>query len=143
MRRFGSVTLTALSVALLSGCAPFGISCPAIGYGSTAYITLDQPRTGVTLEVCDGEGCTPGPAMEPTGVGVTEEPVETGIHQLTGDSSTGWSASMLGGQPVLGYRLVDDTGAVIAEGSVDVEWVRIDGDDRCGGNRAAQVVLSG
>jgi len=141
MRRVGAASLLALPIALLSGCVSFGFACPAIGYGSTAHIVLQDPRPGLRLELCDGEGCTPGTVMEPTEIGATAEPVDTGIHLLEGDSASGWSAGMFAGQPVLGYRVTDSAGALVAEGQIAVEWVRIDGDDRCGGNRAAEVVL--
>ena len=32
------------------------------------------------------------------------------------------------------YRLTDGDGAVVAEGFVEADWVRIDGTDQCGGN---------
>ncbi|GEM_PF-1591671 len=141
MRRIGVGFLVAVSIGLLSGCIPFGFACPAIGYGSTAHIVLEGPRPGLRLDLCDGAGCTPGPVMEPVEIGATAAPVDTGIHLVEGDSVSGWSASMFGGQPVLGYRITDSTGVIVAEGHVDVDWVRIDGDDRCGGNRVAEAVL--
>lgn len=128
---------------MATGCAPPFVACPAIGWGSVARITLADPRPGLTLELCDGQGCEPGPRMTPVEVGATEEPTQTGVLSIKGNSSSGWSASVLGGESVLGYRLTDAAGAVIAEGEVDAGWVRIDGDERCGGNREARVLLPG
>ncbi|PWC04216.1 hypothetical protein DCE94_08655 [Agromyces badenianii] len=128
----------------LTGCASsYPFACPAIGYGSTAYVTLSDPRPGLTIELCDGDGCVPGPVEMPVEIGATEEPVETGIFSLDGDSATGWTAALFGGQPVLGYRLTDSAGALVAEGHAEVDWARVDGTEQCGGNREARVELRG
>lgn len=141
-RRVGAVAIAA-SLMLLAGCEmlPFGFACSAIGYSSVAIITLSDPAPGLTLELCDGAGCLPGPVEQPMEGGSLASAWETGVMSLTGDSATGWRASMLGGQPVLGYRLTAEDGTVAAEGSIDVEWRRIDGTERCGGNTEAVVEL--
>jgi hypothetical protein len=78
----------------------------------------------------------------PIEMGSTETPISTGVFDLTGDSANGWSADLLGGQPVLGDRITDGDGAVVAEGFVEADWVRIDGTDQCGGNRLADIQLT-
>lgn len=140
MRGFRA-SLLAAALVLLTGCAPPLVACPAILYLATAYVELDDPRPGLTLELCDGAGCTPGPVEAPVEIGATSTPIETGVSALRGSSATGWTATLLAGQPVLGYRLTDAAGTVVAEGEVDADWVRIDGDDRCGGNREARIVI--
>jgi hypothetical protein len=78
----------------------------------------------------------------PIEAGSTKSPMPTGVLELTGDSSNGWSASLNSGQPVLGYRLIDEDGAVVAQGVTEADWVRIDGTEQCGGNRLAEVQVS-
>lgn len=67
-----------------------------MGYGSTVYVTLEDPRPDLTIELCDGDGCIPGPVELPVEIGATEKPVDTGIFSLEGDSATGWTADLLG-----------------------------------------------
>ena len=141
MRILRLVPLLAASLLMLTGCVPPFFACSAIGYGSVAHIELDEPRPGLQLELCDGEDCTPGPPEQPAEIGATEVPAATGVFALAGNSTDGWSANLLGGQPVLGYRLMDAAGTVIGEGTVDADWVRIDGSERCGGNRTAEIRL--
>lgn len=130
----------------VTGCAPPGFACPAIGWVNVAYVTLAQPTAGVTLHLCDGEDCEPGPPEvpqeAPTTPGATATPtVETGVFEITGDSMTGWVASFSGSQDVVGYRLIAADGVAFAEGSIDVEWVQVGGDERCGGPHEAEIVL--
>lgn len=73
---------------------PIGWACPAIGYSSVAHIELSEPRAGVMLELCDGEGCAPGPAMAPVEaqeVRTTTAPNvnDTGVITLAGNGETG------------------------------------------------------
>lgn len=73
----------------------------------------------------------------------TAEPMveDTGVFTLVGDGASGWSAHFVGGQPVVGYRLTDTVGGAIAEGAIDVDWVRVGGTERCGGPREAEIEL--
>lgn len=130
----------------LTACVPPGFACSAVGYSSVARITLAKPSAGVQLELCDGAGCTPGPPMataEMQPARTTAQPVveDTGVLTLVGDGVSGWSAEFLGGQSVVGYRLTDTVGEVIAEGTIDVDWVRVGGTERCGGPREAEIEL--
>lgn len=130
--------------ASLTACTEiFPVVCPAVGYSSTATITLETPRPGLTLEVCDGDGCVPGPPAEPLRIGDKVESRDDGPYtDLSGSSLDGWQAVfMIGGDPVLGYRLTDDTDVVAGEGHVPVEWVRVSGSEQCGGHRTATVEL--
>ena len=76
-------------------------------------------------------------------VRTTPEPVadDTGVLTLIGDGVSGWSADFVGGQSVVGYRLTNAVGEVVAEGTIDVDWVRIGGTERCGGPREAEITL--
>lgn len=76
-------------------------------------------------------------------VRTTAEPVveDTGVFTLVGDGVSGWTADFVGGQSVVGYRLIDTVGGVIAEGSIDVDWVRVGGTERCGGPMEAEIEL--
>ena len=133
-----------LAPVLLTGCTGiFPVACPAVGYSSSATITLQSPRSGLTLEVCDGEGCEPGPPAEPLRIGGEVEPRDDGdFAELSGSSLDGWSAVfMIGGEPVLGYRLTDEADVIVGEGHMPVDWVRIDGSEQCGGNREARITL--
>ena len=134
-----------LSGLSLTACVPPGFACSAVGYTSMAKIALAEPRSGVELELCDGPGCVPGPPIAPAGTQparTTAEPVvDTGVLTLVGDGVSGWSADFIGGQSVVGYRLTDTLGEVIAEGTVDVDWVRVGGTERCGGPRQAEIEL--
>ncbi len=85
--------------------------------------------------------------MAPTelqAVSTTAVPVadDTGVMTITGNSVSGWSAEFLGGQAAVGYLLKDATGAVVAHGVVDVDWVRVGGTERCGGPREAQIEIA-
>jgi hypothetical protein len=142
MRLLKTVPLLLLSLVLLTGCVPPFFACTAIGYGSVARIELLEPRPGLELALCEGENCTPGPVEMPIEVGATETPTPTGVFELTGDSVSGWSASLNSGHAVLGYRLTGEDGAVVAEGVTEADWVRIDGTEQCGGNRLAEIQLS-
>lgn len=73
----------------------------------------------------------------------TAEPMveDTGVLTLVGDGVAGWSADFVGGQSVVGYQLTDTVGGVVAEGTVDVDWVRVGGTERCGGPRKAEIDL--
>jgi hypothetical protein len=91
---------------------------------STVHVTLSEPRPDATLELCGSEGCEPSP-----------------VTSLAGDGRSGWSAEFLDAYPVLGYRVTDGNGTVLAEGHIDVEWTRIGGSEQCGGPMEAEVEL--
>jgi hypothetical protein len=70
-------------------------------------------------------------------------PVEdTGVASIIGDGVTGWTADFLGGQPTIGWRLLDASGLQLAEGTADAEWERVGGSAQCGGPREAEITLS-
>lgn len=128
MRRVAGVALAAAALLGLNGCALVPTACPAIAWSSTASISLAQPRPGLTLQLCTGEGCEPGGS-------------DSGVIGITGSSEGGWSTSVPFAPPVLGYRLRDAAAAVVDEGYVPVEWRRVGGDERCGGPAEATVTL--
>lgn len=122
------------------------MTCTTIGYTSMAHIQLAEPRPGVRLELCDGEGCAPGPPTEPVAIpspGASAPPAapDTGVASLTGDSATGWAAEFFVGQPVLGFRLTEIGRTEPVEGFVDVDWIRVDGSEECGGPRDVEIQL--
>lgn len=93
------------------------------------------------LDVCDGERCVPKPPIDPAQTDTSHQPDDVALQDLNRSSETGWSARFFGGGPILGYRLTDEAGTVVREGHVQVNWVRIDGSEQCGGNRRATAVL--
>ena len=127
----GLVALTALV-----GCTPF---CTAIGYSSIATVQLTEPRAGVMLQMCDGVDCEIPNGSSGGASSSNESPgavnLDRGIITVDGDSSGGWTAQFIGGEPVVGYRLTDAAGSVIDEGFIDVEWTRTGGSEQCGGPR--------
>jgi hypothetical protein len=130
----------------LAGCVGFGTVCTTVGYLSVARISLSDPRTDISLELCDGQDCEPGAPLQPGGVEPAETSpppvtVDTGVLSLSGDSLNGWRAEFVGGQSVVGYRLWDASGEIVSEGSVDVDWVRVGGTTQCGGPREAVIEL--
>lgn len=127
----------------VTGCAlvPTPFACTTIGYTAVASVDISQPTAGLRLELCAGERCTPGPVEVPVEIGATATPLPTGVFELSGNSRTGWTATFLDAQPQLGYRLTDKLGTVAAEGYIDVEWIRVDGSEQCGGNMRADVVI--
>lgn len=128
-----TVSMMLLGSVALTGCGATVEACPAIGYGSTATITLKTPQPGLTLEVCDGESCSPA---------LPSTPGQTSLSDLNGSSAEGWTAHfILGGKAMMGYRLTDASSSIIDEGYVPVDWVRIDGTEQCGGNQEASVEL--
>lgn len=143
MRRPTTAMLLSLGIIMtMSGCTWPVFACPAIGYSSIVSVTLEQPQPGLTLELCDGEGCEPGGAQLSFSDESELDPNATGITALSGDSEKGWEAWVLNGKPVLGYRLSDAAGKVLTSGSVDTDWVRVNGNEQCGGNRQSEVSLS-
>lgn len=139
-------TFLVLSSLGLTACVPPGFACSAVGYLSVAKIALAEPTAGVELELCDGAGCVPGPPMAPVEMQparTTAEPIieDTGVFTLVGDGVSGWSADFVGGQSVVGYRLTNTARGVVVEGTIDVDWVRVGGTERCGGPREADIEL--
>lgn len=80
--------------------------------------------------------------MEPAQIGDTHQPNDTNLQDLSGSSEVGWRVTfILGGESTMGYRLTDGTGVIVDEGYVNVDWVRIDGSEQCGGTQQATVEL--
>ncbi|MFJ4158401.1 hypothetical protein [Microbacterium testaceum] len=128
MNRGAAVGLAAITALLLSSCSALSPVCPAIGYSSTLTVETALPSPDLLLSLCAGADCTP------------EEGVEGPF--LSGDAETGWTASFFSGDTrVIGYRLTDATGAMIAQGHVEPEWVRVDGTAECGGNTRATLTI--
>lgn len=79
---------------------------------------------------------TPSPRRPPLGRDVA------GVMSIVGDGVTGWTADFLGGQPTIGWRLLDASGAQLAEVTAAVNWERVGGSAQCGGPREARITLS-
>lgn len=138
---FSAVT-TALLLVLTACAGVLGtFACAAIGYSSVASIRLSEPTAGLRLELCSGSECTPGPVEMPVEVGSTATPLLTGILQLDGNSEAGWTATLLTAPSQMGFRITDGNGATVKGGYVDVDWVRIDGTEECGGNHESDIVI--
>ncbi|WP_106815720.1 hypothetical protein [Microbacterium timonense] len=135
----GALGTGLLALASCGSIPPF--ACAAVGYSSVAFIQLDVPAPDLHLELCSGADCMPGPVEMPVEVGSTAPSVATGIFGLEGDSEAGWSATLLNSPPEMGFRVIDAAGTTIAQGAVEVEWVRIDGTEQCGGNHEADIVI--
>ncbi|WP_150951562.1 hypothetical protein [Microbacterium testaceum] len=128
MNRGAAVGLAAITALFLSSCSAFGSVCPAIGYSSTLTIETALPSHDLLLSLCAGADCIP------------EEGAEGPF--LSGDAEAGWTASFFSGDTqVIGYRLTDATGTVLAQGHVEPEWVRVDGTAECGGNTRAALTI--
>ncbi|TQO19596.1 hypothetical protein FB472_1173 [Rhodoglobus vestalii] len=148
MRSLLAIFMMVLMSLGLAGCAGFGTVCTAEGYLGVARLSLSDPRTDMSLELCDGQDCEPGAppqrgGVEPAETSPAPVTVDTGVLSLSGDSVDGWRADFVGGQPVVGYRLRDTSGEIVSEGSVNVDWVRVGGTAQCGGPREAVIELPG
>lgn len=158
MRRLGFVAATALAASATVACMPLPVVCTTVGYASVLTVTPAEPRPDISLELCVTEGCTPrafdeAPSDQPIEVceteecitGAPEEPAasaDDGIWQIeSGDGRDGWTVSIFSGGTVVAYRLLDADGALLAEGEVEPDWVRVGGSEQCGGPAEAEVVL--
>ena len=144
MRRLISSIAVSGAAIVLAGCTSFPVpfACTAIGYTSFASIQLTPPTAGLSIELCSGHDCTTGPVEMPVEIGATSSPVATGIFGLEGDSLAGWTATLLDSPAEMGFRISDAEGVTVREGIVSVDWIRIDGTERCGGNQTADIVIN-
>lgn len=143
MHRLASSIAAAAVILALTGCTspPIQLVCPAIAYSSAVSIQLSPATPGLSLALCSGAECTPGPVEGPVEVGSTAAPLATGVFGLHGASATGWTATLLDSPSLIGYQVSDVDGVILQEGILDVDWVRIDGSEQCGGNRHADLVI--
>jgi len=126
----------------LPGCTLRDDVCTTIGHASIARIALDIPRDGLSLELCEGEGCTPGPSAQPERIGAGDpESVGRLLYNLQGDSARGWEADFIDPPASIGYHLLDPAGVVVAAGSTDVSWARVGGTEECGGPLHVEIEL--
>jgi len=130
---------------LLAACtAGLGVSCPAIGYGNVARVSLAEPRGGLNLELCSDAPCELEPAPSPMSSPSPEEDIDSilSVPAISGSSEGGWDVSFTMYAPAsFGYVLRDSADAVVGSGEVAVEWTRVDGSEECGGNGEAIVVI--
>lgn len=138
MRRHALAAATTLVASATAACLPLPVACTTIGYSSTLTVTLAEPRPDATLELCLAEGCTPAPLEE---LSSDEAFAEGRFGEASGDGRSGWTVVLGGGGDAVGYRLLDADGAVLAEGEVEPDWVRVGGSEQCGGPAEAEVVL--
>lgn len=109
---------------LLSGCS-FN-ACTTVGYPADLDIVLSEPTPGLELELCLGADCEPG---------------DDDTLSTTGDSSAGWSASVVNAFDTARYWVTDQAGATVTEGELPVEWIRVGGSEQCGGPMEASLVI--
>ncbi|MGR0318160.1 hypothetical protein [Agromyces sp. ZXT2-3] len=152
MRGHRLVPVLAVIAVAMTACAPLGadddVDCPAVAYSNTARLTLSEPRSGLLLELSGEAGSEPDATETPvefrrTGDQSLQVVEETGVDDLTGNSATGWTAQLVGAYPTVLYRITDDSRTVVAEGSVEVDWVQVGGTPECGGPREADITLPG
>ncbi|GAA4046572.1 hypothetical protein [Agromyces indicus] len=152
MRGYRLLPVLAVTAVALTACAPLGedddVDCPAVAYSNTARLTLSEPRSGLLLELSREDSSEPDSTKTPvefrrTGDQPLQVVEETGVDDLTGDSATGWTAQLVGAYPTLLYRIIDDSRTMVAEGSVEVDWVQVGGTPECGGPMEADITLPG
>ena len=124
-----------LAVAL-SGCTPFGIACPAIGYVSTVEVVLvgDIVRAD-TVRFCDDEDrCSselPPDSAPPT---ATPDPAEQLAYTAARVDTGHWTITVLTGLPTRGTATAYSAeGTVVGEATATLDWERVGGTEQCGG----------
>lgn len=140
MRRVALAAAVVVAAVATAACAPLPLACTTIGYSSTLTVTLADPRDDVALELCLSDGCTPAPLDQ---LSSDEAFAEGRFGEASGDGVDGWTVVLGGGGDVVGYRLLDADGTVLAEaeGELEPDWVRVGGSEQCGGPAEAELVL--
>jgi len=133
-----------LAVAL-SGCTPFGIACPAIGYVSTVEVVLVGDIVRVdTVRFCDDEGwCSlsaderlpdPAPTQATLLPRATSDPVEQAVYTAQRVDAGHWTITVLTGLPTRGTATAYSAeGTVVGEATATLDWERVGGTEQCGG----------
>lgn len=139
---FQRVITTGVLIAVVgltaAGCAfvPEPFACPAMGWVNNLTVELGGETTDVgSVQLCTDDGCAPGEDVDPSG--------PLGLVTLDEHHGDVWSFSV--GMTTPGHitvRVLAADGAVLSETAVEPEWVRVGGDDRCGGPGEATVHLS-
>ena len=133
----------------LPGCSVF-YACPAIAWNNTVEVKLEGQRQDVSVvELCaDGVCSVPAPVLQQSDDPVrletldpqqletfTPEPSVTRIPYFATkiDDST-WNISIEMAAPdKASLRALSESGEVLAERDVSLNWVRVGGTQRCGG----------
>jgi hypothetical protein len=126
------------------------VACPAIGYVSTITVNVEGDIAGVDeVKVCTAEGCSePEPVPAPPGPKKTIVPapipepepslaaptvIPPPFHSRRTDPDT-WVFRVSSGLPErVTVRALASDDVVLAEQEYDLQWVRVDGSDQCGG----------
>lgn len=115
------------------GLVPIPFACPAIGWSNALTVELDGDTSDIaTLQLCTKDGCAPsdeGDASGPLG--------EVDVADRDGDTWV-FSVGRTSPEQVV-VRTLSADGEVLSETEVAVDWVRVGGDERCGGPGAATV----
>ncbi len=154
-RRRAMTAAAAASVALvLASCAFDGRweivitdACPAIGYSSALVVYVDDPTGDASdVRICENEGCEPpedrsAPDRLGANGGIdadaTDGRVDLGI--VGGEATLGMLVSA---PSPLWIDVLDEGGRVLSTARVEPDYIRIDGTERCGGNRRADVTVA-
>jgi hypothetical protein len=118
----------AAAVLALAGCDGVGRACPAIAWGNGLAVELADdwpPGEGRSVQV----GC-----LQPCGLEVPE-----GVAPLDGDRAT--VSFLLETPDEVDVAVLGPDGAVLAQLTADLEWVRVGGSDECGGPHEATVTV--
>ena len=124
-----------MAVAVLAGCVPFGVACPAVGWSNSLIVKLDGDTEPVDrVQICTNDGCAPAADADLTG--------PLGLIAAEQRDDTTWRLRLEMMAPDrIAVRALDAGGTVLAEAEVSPEWVRGGGDARCGGPAEAEVAL--
>ena len=128
----------AAAVLALAGCdGVVGRACPAVAWGNALTVELADdwsPGEGHSVQVSCPEPCRPE-ALEGTPSG----PVREGAAPLVGDRAT--VSFVLETPESVAVAVLGTDGAVLAELTADLEWVRVGGSAECGGPHEAMVTV--
>lgn len=130
-----AATMTVGVMAVLTGCVPLPFACPAIGWSNGLTVELEGDTSEVaSVQLCTDDGCAPGSDADPSG------PLgEVVLAERDGDT---WAFSVgMTSMDRVTVRALAGDGSVISDTEVTPEWVRVGGDDRCGGPTSATVTI--
>ena len=128
----------AAAVLALAGCdGGVGRACPAVAWGNALTVELADdwlPGESRSVRVGCPEACgLPGLEGTPSG------PIHEGVAPLTGDRAT--VSFVLETPDEVDLAVLGSDGAVLAELTADLEWVRVGGSAECGGPHSATVTV--
>ena len=128
----------ALAVLALTGCdGGVAQACPAVAWGNALTVELAHdwlPGEGHSVRMSCPQPCHP----EALG-GTPSGPIQEGVAPLVGDRAT--VSFVLETPDEVEVAVLGPDGAVLAELTADLEWVRVGGSAECGGPHEATVTV--